>query len=225
MEDRTEGIGYSFLTARPCSPRLRNLAMSHSCSPRSCSVLPLWFVMLIEQRPKALAKDHLLNCLWPGTFVTENNLATVIVELRSALRDDAHRPRFIRTVYGYGYAFDCEASEERVDGTDGCGWRLIHEHREIALRPGTNILGRAGPDVVVIDASTVSRHHARLSIDGDQALVQDLGSKNGTWVGRAPAGEPIALSDGDELRLGSVVLTVRFARRAVTTETVERAAD
>ncbi|PYR02220.1 MAG: hypothetical protein DMF97_05365, partial [Acidobacteria bacterium] len=50
-------------------------------------------------------------------------------------------------------------------------------------RPDRHILGRAGPGVVVLDSATVSRHHARLTIAGDKAFVEDLCSKNGTWVG------------------------------------------
>ena len=61
--------------------------------------------LLVEARPKALGKDEILGAIWPGTFVTENNLATVVRDLRGALGDDAHEPHYIRTAYGYGYAF------------------------------------------------------------------------------------------------------------------------
>jgi DNA-binding winged helix-turn-helix (wHTH) protein len=184
--------------------------------------------LLIESRPKALAKDELFRNLWPDTFVTENNLATLITDLRAALADEPHHSRFIRTVYGYGYAFCAAATEERSGAAREArpsAWTLICHHREIALAAGQNILGRVGADVVVFDSPTVSRHHARLSIAGEQAVIEDLGSKNGTWVGQTPVRGPVAVKDGDELRLGSVVATVRFWPRSLTTETVERAVD
>src|SRR5437867_7994642 len=54
--------------------------------------------MLVENAPKALSKDALQNSLWPDVFVTESNLASLVTELRSAVGDDARKPRFIRTV-------------------------------------------------------------------------------------------------------------------------------
>jgi DNA-binding winged helix-turn-helix (wHTH) protein len=67
--------------------------------------------LLIEHRPRALKKDELFAGLWPDTFVTENTLATLVADLRSALGDDPHEPRFIRTVYVYGYALACDVVE------------------------------------------------------------------------------------------------------------------
>src|SRR5688572_27841182 len=61
--------------------------------------------LLIEKRPTAVAKQAIFEHLWSETFVTENNLAALVADLRSNLGDQASEPRFIRTVYAYGYAF------------------------------------------------------------------------------------------------------------------------
>jgi len=180
---------------------------------------------LIEQRPRALSKDEIFKQLWPGTFVTENNLATLISDLRTALGDDPQAPRFIRTVYGYGYAFAGTAIEDGPDRQPApavSGWRLVHGHNEIALREGKNIVGRSGEGVIVLDFPTVSRYHASVTVAGDVATVEDLGSKNGTWVGTSEVRGASPLRDGDELRVGSVVVVVRFSPVASTTETVAR---
>lgn len=180
--------------------------------------------LLIESRPRALRKEELFARLWPGTFVTENNLATLVADLRSALGDDPRDPRFIRTVYAYGYAFASDAVEQQLHAAVGAlpsAWSLIHEHREIALRSGANIVGRTGSDVVVFDSPTVSRNHGRLTVDGDRVVVEDLASKNGTWVGQMRVTGPTAVSDGQELRFGSVAVTLRFGG-ALSTETVAR---
>ena len=181
--------------------------------------------LLVASRPKALRKDDIFDRLWPGTFVTENNLATLVADLRSALGDDAHEPRFIRTVYAYGYAFTSDAVEHQVVAAIGArpsSWSLTHEHREIVLLSGENIVGRAGPGVIVFDSPTVSRHHARLTVTGDRAGVEDLGSKNGTWVGQVRVAGPTAVSNGDTLRFGSVGVTLRFTGQLVSTETAAR---
>ena len=177
--------------------------------------------LLIEMRPKAVKKDDILTAVWPGVFISENNLATVVRDLRSALGDDAQEPRFIRTAYGFGYSFvgDVVDTGGETAAAAPSAWRLLHEHREIRLREGANLLGRTGHDVVVLDSPTVSRHHAVVRVNGAQATVEDLGSKNGTWVGVMPVTAPVALANGNELRLGSVVTTVRYATAVLTTET------
>lgn len=176
---------------------------------------------LVESRPRALSKDEILAGVWPGTFVNENSLATVVRDLRDALGDDAQAPRYIRTVHGFGYAFISEALE--LDQADApplsSGWRLIHDHREIRLREGDNILGRTGDEVVILDSPTVSRHHAVVRVQGAQATVADLGSKNGTWLGTTGVTTPVPLTANTELRLGSVVLVVRFATHVPSTAT------
>ena len=70
-------------------------------SPKAFQLLEL----LVETRPRALPKDTLYNRLWPNTFVVEANLSNLVGEVRAALGDNPRRPRFVRTVHGFGYAF------------------------------------------------------------------------------------------------------------------------
>lgn len=70
-------------------------------SPKAFQLLSI----LVHDAPRAVSKTDLQDKLWPGTFVTEGNLATLATEVRSALNDDAREPRFIRTLYGFGYSF------------------------------------------------------------------------------------------------------------------------
>src|ERR1700730_16718364 len=76
-------------------------------SPKAFHLLQV----LIRERPKAVDRRPLHSELWPGVFVTEANWPNLVSELRSALGDDARRPRLIRTVRGYGYAFGAQARE------------------------------------------------------------------------------------------------------------------
>ena len=180
--------------------------------------------LLAEARPKALGKDEILGAIWPGTFVTENNLATVVRDLRGALGDDAHEPQYIRTAFGFGYAFVPEVTADgpRAAAPQGAlsAWRLVYAYREIALREGDNVLGRTGQEVVVLDSPTVSRHHAVVRVSGERATIEDLGSKNGTWLGETRVTTaPVTLEDGQELRLGSVLLRVARLRGQQSTET------
>jgi DNA-binding winged helix-turn-helix (wHTH) protein len=197
--------------------RLFNGGVEVRLQPKAFELLRV----LAEARPKALSKQEILDAVWPGIFVSENNLATVVRDLRTALGDDAQTPHYIRTAYGYGYAFAAEATAvARIAAPLPSVWRLIHNHREIVLLEGRTVLGRAGPDVVVVDAPTVSRHHAAVEIRGDEATIEDLGSKNGTRVNGAEVTAAVALADGVEVGLGSVVMVVRRRRDGATTDTV-----
>jgi DNA-binding winged helix-turn-helix (wHTH) protein len=172
--------------------------------------------VLVERRPKAVSKEELIGLLWPKTFVAEGNLARLVAEVREAIGDDAHEPRFIRTVHGFGYAFHGKATSAAGERPV---FKLIWGDREIALDEGENLLGRDPLSIACIDVGSVSRHHARITVTGDQATIEDLDSKNGTYVRgrRLKGGAP--LHDGDALRLGSVPLMFRRFGSGGTTQT------
>ncbi len=165
---------------------------------------------LIAERPKALSKTSLHERLWPDTFVSDANLVNLVADLREALGEDAKKPRIIRTVQRFGYAFQAEAfAEEEISRGAQSVFRLIWGDREIALREGPNILGREREALLWVEVYSVSRHHARIHVRGDEATVEDLGSKNGTFVGALRIVEPTAVHDGDEIRIGTVTMTLR----------------
>ncbi len=178
--------------------------------------------LLLESRPRAIAKEKLMETLWPGIFVAEGNLARLVAELRGAIGDDAHEPKFIRTIHGFGYAFtgDAEPLGSRAESASGAVFRLLWKDREIALREGENILGREREAAAWIDVHSVSRRHARIVVSGERATLEDLGSKNGTFLRGRPVTEPTPLSDGDLLRVGTVEMTLRRYAGGVSTETV-----
>lgn len=66
---------------------------------------------LIEHHGHLATKKELLDALWADTFVTENALSRCIKEVREALGDDAHQPRYIKTVPRVGYKFIADVEE------------------------------------------------------------------------------------------------------------------
>jgi DNA-binding winged helix-turn-helix (wHTH) protein len=192
---------------------LRGRAEVH-VSPKAFDLLKL----LIEARPRALAKPQLQEQLWPDLFVSETNLASLIGEIRRALDDDARRPRFVRTVHRFGYAFCGEAAEESagssVDSTPVC-W-LLKDRRRLHLALGENVLGREPDGGISLDSHTVSRRHARILVSERGAILEDLESKNGTFLRNARVTTPTALANGDQIRLGSVVMHFRTASGSKT---------
>jgi DNA-binding winged helix-turn-helix (wHTH) protein len=203
----------------PGTRQLRRGQEDRHLGPKAFELLEL----LLRHRPNVVTKEAIHDRLWPGTFVSGSTLATVVGEIRAALEDDAGDPRLLRTVHGVGYAFCGDATEEGPPPapatTRALSFRLLFEDREIALRPGENLLGRIDEGVVWIESPSVSRRHARIRIEGGRATLEDLGSKNGTYWRGQRISAPILLSDGDEIRLGKVSLTLRILPVDATTLT------
>lgn len=187
-----------------------------SVSPKAFRLLEV----LAERRPNAVSKEELHQLLWPNTFVSDANLPNLAAELRVALGDNAHKPRIIRTVARFGYAFSARVVPERgreAAEPGGLVYRLVWGRREIALDAGDNLIGRDREAVVWIDDEAVSRRHARISIGDAGATIQDLDSKNGTYVrGRKTRG-PAPLADRDVVRIGPATLTLRVMSRTGST--------
>jgi DNA-binding winged helix-turn-helix (wHTH) protein len=184
---------------------------------------------LIANRTRVLSKTELQERLWPETFVVETNLASLIAEIRDALNDDAKNPRFIRTAHRVGYAF-CGTVEHAVEGSAASSaglnlcW-LLKDGRRIPLRSGENILGRDLEGTIDIDSPSVSRRHARIFVSEHDATVEDLDSKNGTFLRGERITAAAPLSDGDEVRVGSVNLRFRQQTKSGSTMTLAEKAD
>jgi hypothetical protein len=72
-----------------------------------------------------------------------------------------------------------------------------------------NLVGRASDNTILIDDGTVSSHHARLSYQGGQWWLEDLGSKNGTGVNELDVEDPIVVTFGDKIRFGNVMTELK----------------
>lgn len=79
------------------------------------------------------------------------------------------------------------------------------------LRPGVHTVGRLNADVLLSDPS-VSRSHARITVQGSTVTLEDVGSTNGTFVNgqRLSPHTPVTLSDGAEIAFGGTKLTLRI---------------
>lgn len=184
-------------------------------TPKALALLEL----LLEQRPRAVAKQEILERLWPGTFVSESNVASLVNEVRGALGDDRDQPRYVRTVHRFGYAFCAAAAPVGRDG-GGKIFRVIADSLDFPLQPGENVLGRALDAAVPIDHSSVSRRHAIVRIEAGQAVLEDCQSKNGTFVRGERVTRPQPLRDLDEIRLGQVRLVFRVMNPDASTTSV-----
>jgi len=197
---------------------LRRQGESVHLTPKAYALLAL----LVRERPRALARQEILDEVWPDTAVGDGSLSVAVAEVRRSLGDSGVDERFVRTVRGFGYAFcDASALEKAVPANGVCrlvAWGL--EQRW--LHDGEYVVGRDPGCELQIDAASLSRRHARLSVAMPTAALEDLGSKNGSFLNgeRLAAGSPRPVRDGDEMRLGSVVLSLLWRASAAPTETL-----
>ena len=177
---------------------------------------------LVRDRPKALSKATLFKSLWRDTVVEEANLSNLVAGIRAALGDHARAPVYVRTMHGFGYAFCGDATALPARGETGAHrptcW-LEWDTERFPLSIGEHVIGR-DPDVDIrLEGSTVSRRHARLVVKPEGTLLEDFGSKNGTFRGGDRVTVPIELADGDAIYIGSLLVTFRVHAGPMSTDT------
>ena len=170
---------------------------------------------LLAHRPNVVSKADLFAQIWPETFVVEANLNVLVGEIRKAIGDDPRSPRFIKTAHGVGYSFcgsasDVDASVSAAPAGDVRWWLSWNQHT-FPLSVGDNIIGRDPRCDVWLDHDGVSRRHARIRIEkaSGPAVLADLDSTNGTFIGRQQIATPTPLADRDVIKLGEVSLQFR----------------
>ncbi len=170
---------------------------------------------LVAKRPNVVSKADLFGHIWPNTFVVDGNLNVLVSELRRALDEDPQTPQFIRTAHGIGYAFCAETTDltgvGRAHPEPKTRCWLVWRDRTFRLASGDNVIGRDPACNVWLDHSGVSRRHARIRIadEAKPAVLEDLQSTNGTFIGRKAVTAPTELRDEDVIKLGPLKLTFR----------------
>jgi DNA-binding winged helix-turn-helix (wHTH) protein len=191
----------------------------------------------LASRPGGVvSQEEILESVWSREFIAESALTRTIAELRKTLGDDAGEPRFIETISkrGYrliapvdrvGHAAPVVIPAERPSPplarsplrAHSCG--LCWGEQEVPLEEGENIIGRHVDAAVRISSARVSRRHARIVVTGGRAVLEDLGSKNGTFLRGHKIERPVDLSDGDEICFGRDIVVFRFCYPTGTTLT------
>ncbi|HEY8131359.1 MAG TPA: FHA domain-containing protein [Thermoanaerobaculia bacterium] len=165
--------------------------------------------LLIDRRPRVVSKQELLDEIWQGRAVEEENIKNLIAELRRGLDDDPAAPHFIRTVHGIGYAFCCEIPQT------SSAWSLVLAGRTIPIDEET-VIGRGSRCQIRLHSSSVSRQHARIRLDSSGPSIEDLQSRNGTFVNGKRIEAPTALQNGDNIEIGVDAMTIVNVEEAPT---------
>jgi DNA-binding winged helix-turn-helix (wHTH) protein len=167
-------------------------------------------VHLAERTGQLVSKRELIDAVWKVEVISDGTLTRAIALLRKALGDESRNPRFIETIPKRGYRFI--APVEFMDSTHSTDLRFKVEvsDGEIPLAEGENLIGRDPEATVRIDIGGVSRRHAMIVVDGAYATLEDLDSKNGTYLRGRRVQKPTRLAHGDEIRIGHKVARLTF---------------
>lgn len=82
-------------------------------------------------------------------------------------------------------------------------------------------IGRDERNLIAVPHGSVSGRHARIVRTADGFMIEDLGSRNGTFINSEPVTEKRMLADGDTVRLGKVLLTFNIAKEAKPRDTTK----
>jgi len=179
-------------------------------------------VCLAEHASDVVSKELLLRSVWPDTCVTDDVLTRAIFELRRVFGDEVRRPRVIQTIPKRGYrliapvVLDIDrtaASPTKEETTCTLTWR----ERGVTLTEGIYLLGREESLPIRVPFPSVSRRHARITIGGGAVTVEDLASKNGTFLRDTRLTAPTLLRNGDTLVAGKVRIRVRLSMPSTET--------
>jgi DNA-binding winged helix-turn-helix (wHTH) protein len=204
----------------PVSRRLFREEEEIALKPKTRELL----VLFLQNPHRLLTRDDIAERIWPNTAVTDDSLRVQVFDLRKALGADAER--IIKTVPREGYRWEVDVRSGgpgRGEAGADLVFRIILDRREIDLSEGENILGRDRGVAVWIDETAVSRHHSRIVVADGKATLEDLGSKNGTYLKGERIAAAAPLADGDEIRIGPATMRFRALLRRGSTETEERA--
>ena len=185
----------------------RSLTRSERPVPLSPKAFRLLEV-LVMRRPDAVSHEELRRTLWSDAADGGTTLARLVSEIRTALDDHDDAQPIVRTVHRFGYAFaEATATVEDERATLPVGRYAIRWGSQLVpLADGENFVGRALDGVIAVPSSKASRRHARIVVSPEKAVIEDLGSRNGTRVNDALIDRPVELKNGDRVGVGPAVL-------------------
>jgi hypothetical protein len=159
--------------------------------------------MLLERRPNAVAQREIYDELWPDTIVDFANLHNLVSQVRAAIGDRDHSG--IRTVYGFGFSFSAHAQEmNEPEAALPSPYALLLGETAHPLRLGANVVGRSAAADVKVFHPSLSRNHTRIVISRGGVTIEDLESKNGTYVNAARIDGVRMVTPSDRLRFGTL---------------------
>ena len=177
-------------------------------------------LLLVQNPGRLIPKREILDKVWDSTHVEVGSVTRTVTRLRAALNDKPSKPEYLRTEARRGYRF--VAAVQKLAREELSSFEVVGGGSRYPLIEGDNTLGRGDDCQVSLKLSSISRHHARITVDGTRVTLRDLQSKNGTFVRGERVDRAVDLHDKDEIRLGSVALQLKLVSSDESTATEKK---
>jgi len=168
--------------------------------------IPMEVLVLLVQKAGILVdRTEIQAALWGSDVFVDQDAAinTAIRKIRRALGDEAEHSRFVETIVGKGYRFIASLKSH----VHLPNYLVTRGKRQFVLNRAENLLGRDPEATVHIDHPSVSRRHARISIHSGRVVLEDLESRNGTFLDGRHLEGPTDIQHGAIIGLGPITLT------------------
>ena len=181
-------------------------------------------IHLVSKAPQVVSKADLMASVWPHRVVEDNHLTHLVADLRRVLGPP--RSGAIRTVHGVGFAFTLPIAAGRApdapapaaakvvwDLSWAPGSRPSFEETwpggRVELAAGLYTVGRSPGCRPLLTSRTVSGRHALLHVDYEAVFLEDLHSKNGTFLDGRRITSRTRVPDGGVVSIGAVAVHLR----------------
>lgn len=157
-----------------------------------------------------VARATIIDAVWATRYVSDSVLTRAIAEIRRALGDSPASPRYLETVTKRGYRVVATVTPCPADALTQAqsSLALTLGDRTVRLAEGETVIGRDRAATVRLESPQVSRRHARVVVHAGSAILEDLGSRNGTFLNGARLTRPAPLADGDLIVVGDIELSI-----------------
>ena len=214
--------------------RVSNGEISVHLEPKVMDVL----LCLADNQGRVVSRRDLVDTVWSTEFISASSLTHAIADRRKALADNARAPQIIETIPKRGYRLIArtgagaqqQGTISRLDGHpqplavivgnearlgNPIGFEESDHHLvlgdvEIPLTRPTIVFGRGQEADIQFRVPEVSRRHAMLRVGPGDAVIEDLGSKNGTDVNSRRLDGAQQLVSGDTIGIGATTMVYRW---------------
>ena len=172
-------------------------------------------LLLVSRHGHLVPKDDLLNGVWADTNVSEAVLTHCITEVRQALDDDPHKPRYLKTIPRIGYKFIAQVETIAAPAGDPDAAATPGPATAIAVLPFANMSGDPENEyfcdglseelingLTKIGALRVVAHSSSFAFKGRDADVREIGRQ--LHVGSIVEGS--VRKAGDRLRISAQLI-------------------
>jgi DNA-binding winged helix-turn-helix (wHTH) protein len=133
--------------------------------------------LLVQEAGTTVSHQRILESVWPGTHVQQDNIKVLIHELRHSLGDNPEFPRYVQSEAGRGYSFVAAVADAPCPILEGSG----HSHPPSISRDHVLQAVDAALDAALSRREAVPMYIEGITGSGKTTLCQEIARRAGRW--------------------------------------------